>query len=199
MKNVVANVVEKMQQMGFSPRFVEDIAVSKVLNANLTYSGSRINAQVEVDDDNLVKKTKCTAYLCNTIISYFKKFDGTELIRDCQSFSIYREKRYNKNVFLLVNQKQIRSKFACESEPVILQSKLNIKGYDADVLFLSFLDEKETIAIISVAELLYVVGVPFAITAVDSDKVTLQCELDANVSIEPIENARTSFFLAFSF
>ena len=193
------NVVEKMQQMQFSPRFVEDIAVSKVLNANLTYSGSRINAQVEVDDDNLVKKTKCTAYLCNTIISYFKKFDGTELIRDCQSFSIYREKRYNKNVFLLVNQKQIRSKFACESEPVILQSKLNIKGYDADVLFLSFPNEQESIVVIGVADLIFLVGVPFAITSAQETEVTLQCGLKANISVEPIENARTSFFLAFSF
>jgi hypothetical protein len=192
------NVVEKMQQMGFSPRFVEDIAASKLLSANLTYSNSYINANVEVDDNNLIKRTKCTAYLCSTI-SYFKKFDGTETIHESEPLSIYRERRYNKSTFLLVSKKQIFAKFAYESEPLVIESKLNVKGYDADVLFLSFLDEKETIAIISVAELIFLICVPFAITAADSDKVTLQCELDANISIEPIENARTSFFLTFSF
>jgi hypothetical protein len=198
MKNVVANAVEKMRQMQFSERFIEDIAASKLLSANLTYQHSYINANVEVDDNNLIKRTKCTAYLCSTI-SYFKKFDGTETIYESEPFSIYRERRYNKNTFLLVSKKQIFARFAYESEPLIKESKLNIKGYDADVLFLSFLEERETIAIISVAELIFIVCVPFAITAADSDKVTLQCELDAQISIEPIENARTSFFLAFSF
>jgi hypothetical protein len=136
--------------------------------------------------------------LCRSL-SYFKKFDGTETIHESESLSIYRERRFNKSTFLVVSKKQIFAKFAYESEPLIVQSRLNIKGYDADVLFLSFLNEQETIVVISVAELIFVICVPFAITAADSDKVTLQCELDAQISIEPIENARTSFFLTFSF
>ena len=190
--------VEEMKKMQFSPRFVE--AIGSSLCACLAGLQSPVNASIVLDENRCIKKIKSYIYLYRYPISSFKKSPGTALIYANEFFSIYRESSSNKSTFLIVSAKEIFAHFNYKEDPIIIKTKINVEGQYFNILFLSFINAQETIAIVSdnADKPIFFTGLPFAITSASEAEVTLECGLKATVSLEQLEDVIDTS-LTFSF
>jgi hypothetical protein len=189
--------VEEMKKMQFSPRFIR--GCERSLYESLIHLHLPVNARIVFDRKKcIIEKTKSYLYICHSP-SPFKKKGNAELVYASELLSIYRQSRDDKSDFIIESDKKIFAWFNYDykSSPLIMESKINVEGQDFNILFLSFLNEQETISIISTNRPTFYTGLPFAITSALGNEAVLQCGLKATFSLERLE--RVSSSLTFSF
>jgi hypothetical protein len=130
--------------------------------------------------------------------SFFKKRKKNQLVYKCDKFAIYRELRYlvdiqgsriKERTFIIVEDDTIVDRFFYEDDDfIVTESK--------DIVFISFPNKRETIAIVNI-EPTFRVFLPFVITSAELAEVTLECGLKARVSLERV--ARLRLFVTFIF
>jgi hypothetical protein len=189
--------VEEMKKMQFSPRFIR--GCERSLCESLAHLHLPVNARVVFDRKRcMIEKTKSYLYVCHSP-SPFKKKGTTELIYANEFLSIYRQSRDDKSAFIIESDKKNFAWFNYDykSSPLIIESKINVEGQDFNILFLSFLNEKETISIISTDRPTFFTGLPFAITSASKDEAVLGCGRKATFSLERLERVSSSLTFFF--
>ena len=192
-----------MNAFFFSPRFISAArARKKLLNKLLNPRNSLILTRL-ADESGIIKQTQSIVYP----VPYFFKpfsFSGAELIQDFNTFAIYRERRKNKNAFFVAFDNKNCMRFNYESIPLVLKGRVKnslLAGvdYECDIIFLSFLLERETIAIISQKDPIYFSVIPFGLVGAGLNKAELFCGLKASVGLELLDTAATSLTFSFQF
>jgi hypothetical protein len=180
--------IEEMKKMHFSPQFLRSIPFYR-RGWIFSVHNSEVNA--EVDFNGRVQNTKSYFSLCGGYyLPVFRKTKGVEFIYANEIFSIYRKikknKKENYNAFIVYNKRIIATLFYnYESSPTQIVTKINANGQDYEITFLSFLDEKETIAIVSIENIPQAfTGLPFAITSATGNEAELYGALKATFSID---------------
>jgi hypothetical protein len=210
MKEVFFN---EMKAMDFSPRFIKAVEYSPFKNRDdQRLPGIFVNAEFfaspERDPGGKIIRTGKVKSFCFTWRYFdkwdkrykktFRKYSGTEHIYTAPTFEVYRQNRDGKTAFLIVVGKMIYDRFYYDDPLPVIKTFEVKNGYSG--LFLTFPSQKETIAIISNGEKpLFFTGVPFMITDVQGDTITMGCGRLAKLSIERIDDDDPDPVFVFSF
>jgi hypothetical protein len=189
--------IKKMKEMGFAPRFLQSIPFYR-RGWIFTVDCSPVNAEIDFNE----KVEKLTSYLvsCPRYYSpHFRKLRDMNLIHENEFFSIYNKKYKDKRSLppycrkksppmgMIVKDRRILASFPCdyESSPVLKTTKITLDGQEQEIFFLSFLDKKETLAIICKDGFPKAfTGLPFAIDLANGNEVTLHGGYRATFSID---------------
>jgi hypothetical protein len=192
--------IKKMNEMDFSPRFLRSIPFFRN-DWIFRVHNSTVNAEINFSER--VEKTKSYFYGCGGYyLPHFRRYD-VNFIYSNGIFEIY-SKRYKDKRSLptylkkrpvpigkIVHNKRILASFPYdyESVPIEINTKINLDGQEQEIFFLSFLNEKETLAVVcEQGRPKAFTGLPFAVASALGNEVILQGGHKATLSIEMPED-----------
>jgi hypothetical protein len=204
----IEKAVKAMKELDFSPRFINSIPPH---GHGWFFRVDRSIVNAKIDFGERLERTTSHIYGCGGgyYLPHFRKRRDVNLIYENDFFAIYSKKynspthsrKYKSPIGMIVQERRIIATFACdyESDPKITKTKIDSEGQCLDIIFLSFLDKRETIAVICIDNRPKAfTGLPFAVCSADGNKVLLQDGHEATLSIEmPLEHAK--FSIVFSF